>query len=330
MSKAKTSPIKTIGVLCSGGDSPGMNCVIRSVVRSSIFNGIRAFGVQRGYEGLIEGNIFEMNLSSVGNIIHKGGTILQTSRSQPFKTKEGRKKAADQIKKNYVDALVIIGGNGSFKGALALHQEHKVPLVGIPGTIDNDISNTDYTIGFDSAVQNAISDVDKIRDTASSHERIFIVEVMGRKSPAIAIHVGLSTGAENILCPDENPDYDTIVSDIRRGIARGKNSSIIIVAESNHPGFSYSVQKELKDNYQLDSHVCILGHTQRGGSPTHTDRFLGARMGLHAVKSLLKKETASAIVLQNGTIKAIPLKNCTKIKTKYEIQDMELMRVLAI
>jgi 6-phosphofructokinase 1 len=322
--------IKTIGLLCSGGDSSGMNCVIRSVVRSAISKGVRAFGIKRGFEGLIEGNIYEMNLSSVGNILHHGGTTLQTSRSEKFKTKEGRSLAIQQLKKNYIDALIVIGGNGSFKGAYTLGQEYDFPVIGIPGTIDNDIAGTDYTIGFDTAVQNAINAVDKIRDTASSHERTFIVEVMGRKSPAIAHHVGISTGAENIIIPGSKIDYQKINNDIQRGISRGKNSSIIIVAESDTPGFSYEVKSTLKNNFQLDAHVCILGHTQRGGGPTHTDRFIGSQMGFHSVDVILSGKKSSAIIYTKGKVKDIDLIDCTQEKKELKNKDLELLQILAI
>ena len=251
MTKENDRPqtIKSIAVLCSGGDSPGMNCAIRSVVRTGIGSGLEVYGIQRGYQGLLQGNFRLMNESSVGNIIQKGGTMLQTSRCPEFFQKETRKEAANLLKRKNIDALVVIGGNGSFAGAMALHKEHNFPVVGIPGTIDNDISGTDYTIGFDTAVQTAVEAVDKIRDTAFSHERTFIVEVMGRKSPDIALHVGVCTGAENIILPHSDIDYKQISSDIERGIRRGKGSSILIVAEGEGPGLSYEVQKELKEKY---------------------------------------------------------------------------------
>ena len=215
-------PINSVGILCSGGDSTGMNCAIRAIVRNAIGVGLKAYGIQRGYQGLIENQIRPLDVSSVGNIIQRGGTILQTSRSQEFMTIEGRAKAATNLKQHNIDSLIVIGGNGSFKGAMKFFDEHGIPVAGVPGTIDNDISGTDYTIGFDTAVQVAIEAVDRIRDTASSHDRTFLVEVMGRSSPAIAIHVAVCTGAENIVFSQQEIQYDKISEHIKRGMARGK------------------------------------------------------------------------------------------------------------
>ena len=225
-----------IGLLCSGGDAPGMNCAIRAVVRTALFHGINVTGIKRGYAGLLRGEFQAMNLSSVGNIIQRGGTILQTSRSPEFMKPVFRKKAVDILRAQRIDALVVIGGDGSFNGAKALWDEHQFPVIGIPGTIDNDISGTEYTIGFDTAVQTAIEAVDRIRDTAHSHARTFLVEVMGRNSSAIALKVGVCTGAENVLLPHDEVDHKKIVEDIQRGIARGKESSIVIVAKAQLPG----------------------------------------------------------------------------------------------
>jgi 6-phosphofructokinase 1 len=328
MNKAKK--ITSIGILCSGGDSPGMNCAIRSVVRTAIGEGLKAYGIQRGYQGLIEGQIRELKVASVGNILHTGGTILQTSRSKEFLTPEGRAKAAKNLRDNKIDALVVIGGNGSYKGAKALSDEQQIPVLGIPGTIDNDISGTDYSIGFDTAVQTGIEAVDKIRDTASSHERTFLVEVMGRNSPAIAVHVAVCSGAENIIFPKRKVDLERVVADIRRGIARGKNSSIIIVAEGDKPGMSYDIQKELKEKFSLEAHVCILGHTQRGGHPTHLDRFISSRMGFEAVKALLAGNTAGATAFVQGKVEIIPLDQSLADKLDYEAPYLELVRTLSI
>jgi 6-phosphofructokinase 1 len=323
-------PIKTIAVLCSGGDSPGMNCAIRSVVRTGVGNGLEVYGIQRGYQGLLQGNFRLMNESSVGNIIQKGGTMLQTSRCPEFFQKETRKEAANLLRRKKIDALIVIGGNGSFAGAMALHKEHNFPVVGIPGTIDNDISGTDYTIGFDTAVQTAVEAVDKIRDTAFSHERTFIVEVMGRKSPAIALHVGVCTGAENIILPHRDIDYKQISADIERGIRRGKGSSIIIVAEGEGPGLSYEVQKELQEKYSLKAHVCILGHIQRGGRPTAVDRFLASKMGYMAVKSIQEGQFPTGIVQRKGEITIAPLEECLGSKSELEEPYIELLKSLSI
>jgi 6-phosphofructokinase 1 len=322
--------MKKIAVLCSGGDSPGMNSAIRSVVRSAIGQGIEAYGIRRGYQGLIEGQIQKMEVSSVGNILQMGGTILQTSRSASFLTPEGRSLAASRLKALNIDGLVVIGGNGSYKGAMALHEEHKIAVVGMPGTIDNDISGTDYTIGFDTAVQTCIEAVDKIRDTASSHERTFLVEVMGRKAPAIATHVAVCTGAENVIFPSKTIEYDRIAADIKRGIARGKNSSIIIVVESDKPGFAYDVQKELQGRYTLEAHVCILGHIQRGGRPTHLDRYISARMGYLAVQGLSQGQSPIATVFRNGKVQLAPLTECLEDKTANDKDYLELVRILSI
>lgn len=324
------SSVKNIAVLCSGGDSPGMNCAIRAVVRTAIGEGLKVFGIQKGYEGLLENNIRELSVSSVGNILQHGGTILQTSRSKEFRTPEGRAKASRILKGHGIDALVVIGGDGSYNGAMKLHEEHGLAIVGIPGTIDNDISGTDYTIGFDTAVQNAVEAVDKIRDTANSHARTFIVEVMGRKSPAIALKVGICTGAENVVLPTATIDYQKIAGDIDRGIKRGKTSSIIIAAEGEVPGIGYQIQKNLQDSFKLEAHVCILGHIQRGGNPTPTDRLIASQMGATAVKALVKGEKASATVFVNGKVQLAPLANCLIKKNEFDVSEVELLTSLSI
>lgn len=324
------SSIKTIAVLCSGGDSPGMNCAIRAVVRTAIGEGLNIFGIQKGYEGLLENNIRELSVSSVGNILQHGGTVLQTSRSKEFRTPEGRAKAARILRSHGIDALVVIGGDGSYNGAMKLHEEHGFPVCGIPGTIDNDISGTDYTIGFDTAVQNAVDAVDKIRDTANSHARTFIVEVMGRKSPAIALKVGICTGAENVVLPTSEIDYQKIAGDIDRGIKRGKTSSIIIAAEGEEPGIGYTIQKNLKDQFKLEAHVCILGHIQRGGNPTPTDRLIASQMGHCAVKALVNGEKATATVFLQGKVSMAPLSTSLRKKNEFDVSEVELLTSLSI
>lgn len=324
------SEIKRVAVLCSGGDSPGMNCAIRAVVRTGIGAGLEVYGIQKGYSGLLEGNIRELQVSSVGNILQHGGTILQTSRCPEFMTEEGRREAANLLKRKKIDALIVIGGDGSFNGAMQLYNEHQIPVVGIPGTIDNDIDGTDYTIGFDTAVQNAVDAVDKIRDTANSHARTFIVEVMGRKSPAIALKVGISTGAENVVLPTADIDYAKIANDIERGIKRGKTSSIIIAAEGEVEGISHTIQKNLKEKFQLEAHVCILGHIQRGGNPLPTDRLIASQMGQMAIKALLADEKATATVFVQGKVTLAPLKNCLRKKNEFDLSDVELLTSLSI
>lgn len=299
-----------IGLLCSGGDAPGMNCAIRAVVRTAISQGMKVTGIKRGYAGLLRGEFQSMNLSSVGNIIQRGGTILQTSRSPEFMKPNFRKSAVDILKAQGIEALIIIGGDGSFNGAMALWNEQQFPVIGIPGTIDNDISGTEYTIGFDTAVETAIEAVDRIRDTAHSHARTFLVEVMGRNSSAIALKVGVCTGAENVLLPHEKVNHQKIVDDIQRGVARGKESSIIIVAEGPVGGRSYDIQHVLKDMYHMEAHVAILGHIQRGGSPTADDRFIASQMGNLAVHALIDQKFPSVTVVQNGKVMLTDLKNC--------------------
>ena len=322
--------IKRIGLLCSGGDSPGMNCAIRSVVRSAINAGLEVYGIQRGFSGLLEGNLKELDVSSVGNIIQHGGTILQTSRCPEFHEADTRKEAAHILKRKKIDALVVIGGNGSFNGSYALHTEHGIPMIGIPGTIDNDVAGTDYSIGFDTAVQTAIDAVDKIRDTASSHERTFIVEVMGRKSAAIALHVGVCTGAENVVLPSETLDVEAISNDIKRGIKRGKNSSIIIVAEGEKEGLSHRIQEQLKNDFEIDSHVCILGHIQRGGNPSGQDRFIAAGMGYLAIEELLKGNHSFVTAFRDGSVVAAPFSECLGKKSEYLPQYINLVKTLSI
>lgn len=319
-----------IGILCSGGDSPGMNCAIRAVVRTALFHGIQVTGIRRGYAGLLRGEFQNMNLSSVGNIIQRGGTILQTSRSAEFMKAEFRKKAVDIMKSQGIEALVVIGGDGSFNGAMSLWKEHNFPVIGIPGTIDNDISNTEYTIGFDTAVETAIEAVDRIRDTAHSHARTFLVEVMGRNSSAIALKVGVCTGAENVLLPHEKVNYQKLVDDIQRGIARGKESSIIIVAEGPVAGRSYEIQHVLKDLHHVDAHVAILGHIQRGGSPSADDRFIASQMGNMAVEALRSGNFPTVTVVQNGKVLMTDLANCTTKADHNFIQYKNLAETLSI
>lgn len=288
VSKARPSQknIKRIAVLSSGGDAPGMNAAIRAVVRTTIALGCEAMGIQRGYAGLLDGMIHPMAPSSVANIIQRGGTILKTSRCPEFQTKKGRKKAAEILKRHGVDALVVIGGDGSFRGAHLLHQESKIPVIGVPGTIDNDIFGTDDTIGFDTAVNTGVQLIDKIRDTASSHERIFLVEVMGRHSGMIALHTGIGGGAESIIVPEVKVSLDSICESIDRGVRRGKTSSIIVVAEGCQFGGATPLAAELEKR-GYSTKLAILGHTQRGGEPSAHDRLLASTLGAVAVHALL-------------------------------------------
>jgi 6-phosphofructokinase 1 len=326
----KGKKINSVAVLCSGGDSPGMNCAIRSVVRTAISEGLEVYGIKRGFAGLLEGSIEKMDASSVGNIMQRGGTILQTSRCKEFHDADTRKEAANILRRKNIDALVVIGGNGSYNGAFALHSEQDIPVIGIPGTIDNDIAGTDYTIGFDTAVQTAVEAVDKIRDTAHSHARTFIVEVMGRKSPAIALHVGVCTGAENVVFPNIEVDYDEIISDIKRGAKRGKNSSIVVVAEGEAPGLAYKIQENLYEKHKLKSHVCILGHIQRGGRPSPIDRFISSRMGYVAVKGLVSGNYPTATAYVKGEVELVSLESSLGKKAAQKPQAYELVKTLSI
>lgn len=305
-----TKTIKKIGILTSGGDSPGMNCAIRSLVRYGLGAGYKMYGIHRGYSGLLNNEIEELSASSVGNILQRGGTILYTSRSPEFKEKAYREKAYQILKDHDIDALVVIGGDGSFMGAKTFSDEFGIPVVGIPGTIDNDILGTEYTIGFETAVQTAVEAVDKIRDTAFSSDRTFLIEVMGARSSSIAIKVGICTGAENVLLYNQEVDYKKIADDIRRGIRRGKNSSIVIVAEGEKPGRSYDIAHVLDDMYHISSKVCILGHIQRGGSPAAHDRFISSLMGKEAIDALTRGEMARAIVVRQNQILSVPLEEC--------------------
>lgn len=326
----KDKKINSLAVLCSGGDSPGMNCAIRSVVRTAISEGLEVYGIKRGFAGLLEGAIEKMDASSVGNIMQRGGTILQTSRCKEFHDADTRKEAANILRRKKIDALVVIGGNGSYNGAFALHAEQNIPVIGIPGTIDNDVAGTDYTIGFDTAVQTAVEAVDKIRDTAHSHARTFIVEVMGRKSPSIALHVGVCTGAENVVFPNKEVDYDEIISDIKRGAKRGKNSSIVVVAEGEAPGLAYKIQENLYAKHKLKSHVCILGHIQRGGRPSPIDRFISSRMGYVAVKGLVSGNYPTATAYVKGEVELVSLESSLGKKSEQETQAYELVKTLSI
>lgn len=322
--------MKKYAVLTSGGDSPGMNCAIRAVTRSAIFHGAEIYGIFNGYSGLIEDDIKKLETSNVGNILQTGGTILRTSRCPEFHQPETRAKAAAILKKRGIDGLIVIGGDGSYNGAYALHQEHKISVVGIPGTIDNDITGTNYTIGFDTAAQTGIEAVDKIRDTALSHGRVFLIEVMGRNSSALALHVAVCTGAENVIAPNMEVPLDEIASSIQRGVKRGKKSSIFIVAEGKTSGRSYEIQKSLLSNHQIDAKVCILGHIQRGGAPSGTDRLIATQMGDMAIQTLLAKSGAYAVIMQDGKIQTTNLVNCLLKASGHNAELEKLIKKLSI
>ena len=301
--------IKTIGVLTSGGDAPGMNAAIRAVTRSAIYEGWRVFGIYRGWEGLIMGDIKEFTSSSVSNTIQRGGTILKTARSDEFRTPEGRAKAFENIKKFGIDALVVIGGNGSLAGAQALASEHDIPVIGLPGTIDNDLYGTDFTIGYDSALNTIVECVDKIRDTANSHDRIFFIEVMGRDAGFLAQNSAIASGAEAAIIPEGDTDVDQLAAFIERGKRKSKNSAIVLVSEAqkNGVGGALYYAERIKNEYpQFDARVTILGHLQRGGVPSAYDRILASRMGYAAIEALMEGQRNVMIGDSNDEIVYVP------------------------
>ncbi|MFB1099316.1 MULTISPECIES: 6-phosphofructokinase [Bacillaceae] len=291
--------MKKIGVLTSGGDSPGMNAAIRSVVRKAIYHDLEVYGIYNGYQGLIDGNIKQLDLGSVGDIIQRGGTVLHTARCEAFKTDEGQNKGIEQLKRFGIEGLVVIGGDGSFRGAEKLTQKG-YPCIGVPGTIDNDIPGTDFTIGFDTALNTVIEAIDKVRDTATSHERTYVVEVMGRHAGDIALWAGLADGAESILIPEQPTDFNDVIERLKRGQERGKKHSIIIVAEGVGSGFEFG--KRIEEATNMDTRVTILGHVQRGGSPTANDRVLASRLGAHAVDLLLEGKSGRMVGIQNNKL----------------------------
>lgn len=307
-----STKIKTIGLLCSGGDAPGMNAAIRAVVRKAIGEKLKVIGVKRGYHGIFEENFINMDVASVGNIIQRGGTILHTSRCAHWFEKEKREIAYKILKKNKIDLLVIIGGNGSFNGAHLFNKETNFPIIGIPGTIDNDISGTEYTIGFNTAVQTAVDAVDKIRDTAAAHERTFVIEVMGRNSPLIALHVGICTGAETVVMPNSEVNYRDIANIIERGKKRGKHSSIIIVAEGKTKQEAHRLGEILEAEYHIPTRVSILGHIQRGGNPSNRDRQMASVMGHIAVEAIISGKFNMVTTYNKGKIGLTPLSKCLK------------------
>ncbi len=320
------SKIKKIAVLTSGGDAPGMNAAIRSVVRTCAFYNIECIGVYRGYQGMIDADFKEMNARSVNNIINKGGTILKTARSEEFRTVEGRKKAYDNLIKNGIDSFVVIGGDGSFTGALVFNKEFNFPVIGIPGTIDNDIFGTNYTLGYDTALNTVVDVIDKIRDTASSHNRLFFVEVMGRDVGYIALNAGVGAGAEEILIPEEDLGIDRMLESLKKSRKSGKTSSIVVVAEGDKTGrnvfeLADYVEQNLP-NYEV--RVSVLGHMQRGGSPSCFDRVLASRMGVKAVETLMEGKSNFMAGIKDNKICLTPLDLAVKGKTKI---NQELIRV---
>ncbi|NLH26903.1 MAG: 6-phosphofructokinase [Syntrophomonadaceae bacterium] len=316
-----------IGVLTSGGDAPGMNAAIRAVVRKSIFHGLQVAGIKRGYLGLLKKEFVNYSLGSVADIIHRGGTILHTARCEEFKTEEGQRTAVKNLQEEGIDALVVIGGEGSMRGAFAL-SKYGVPVVGIPATIDNDLVGTEFSIGFDTAVNNVVDAINKIRDTATSHERVFIIEVMGRKTGQIALYAGLAGGAESILLPEIDLDMNEVIFKLERGINRGKLHSIIIVAEG--AASAIEVGDEIRKRTGLETRITILGHLQRGGTPTALDRMLASRMGAKAVELLLQGANRKMVGIAAGELLALDLEDVLSREKVLDRSIWELAAVLAI
>lgn len=304
--------MKSIAVFTSGGDAPGMNAAIRAVVRTALHHGLDVYGIRRGYDGMVQGDIFPMDAKSVANIIQRGGTILKTARSEEFRTVEGRQKAFDNLKAHGIDGLVAIGGDGTFTGASKFLEEHHIPVIGLPGTIDNDLAGTDFTIGYDTAINTVVEAVDKIRDTAESHDRLFVVEVMGRDSGLIALRTGISTGAEAVLIPEIKVDYEAMMDRLDR-TRKNKSSRIVIVAEGDDAGGGFAVADRIKARFpHYDVRVSILGHIQRGGSPSCMDRVLASRLGVAAVEALLEGRQGEMAGLIHGQVAFTPFQNAIK------------------
>lgn len=318
--------MKTIGILTSGGDAPGMNAAIRAVVRSAIYYGCKVYGINRGYKGLIESDLVEMNLSSVGDIIHRGGTILKSSRCEEFKTEEGRQKAVKILKKHGIDCLVVIGGDGSFNGAQKL-SDLGFPAIGIPGTIDNDLAYTDFTLGFDTALNTVVDAINKIRDTSTSHERVSIVEVMGRNCGDLALYAGIAGGAESIIVPELGFDKDELCKTILEGKNKGKMHNLIILAEGI--GGAFELAKEVEEVTGIETRATILGHIQRGGSPSATDRVLASRMGAKAIEVLLEGKTSRVIGIRNNEIIDQDIDEALDMESKFDKELYNIAQVLA-
>ena len=322
---------KTIGVLTSGGDAPGMNAAIRAVTRAAIYNGLRVMGIKRGYSGLVSNDIEEISTKSVSNIIQHGGTILKTARCKEFVTSEGRAAAYENMRDVSIDALGVIGGDGSLTGARIFAEEFDVPIVGLPGTIDNDLGGTDITIGYDTALNTIVEAVDKIRDTATSHERLFLVEVMGHMAGYLALNGAIASGAEAAIIPERETEIDQLGDLINRGFRKSKSSAIVLVAENPETGGALGLARRIKEEFPMyDARVTILGHLQRGGSPTAADRILASRMGAEAIAALLAGQRNVMIGIRNGELVYTPLSKATNEKKLVKDTDIELVKTLSI
>lgn len=321
--------IKKIGVLTSGGDAPGMNACLRAVVRTAIYNKLEVIGIRRGYIGMINRKFTPLNLRSVSNIIQRGGTAIETGRSKEFTTKAGRSKAARNIRQENIDAIIAIGGDGTFRGAHKFYQEHRIPIIGLPGTIDNDIYGTDETIGFDTAINTAMEAVDKIRDTAAAHERVFLIEVMGREAGFIGLDVGIASGAEEILIPETKTDTKAIFKRLIEGKKKGKSSSIIVVSEGDDVGGAIALGKKIKQKHNLNFRVSILGYIQRGGHPTVKDRVLASKLGYESIIALLKGKKDIMVGEIDNKIKYTSLKHTWTKKKHIDKRLLSINQVLA-
>ena len=321
--------MKRIGILTSGGDAPGMNACIRASVRTALAKGLEIFGIKWGYEGMISGDIMPLDRRAVANIIHQGGTMLGTARSEEFRTKEGRAKAAQVLIQNGIEGLILIGGDGTFRGGTLFSKESAVSVIGVPGTIDNDCYGTDYTIGFDTAVNTALEAIDRIRDTAASHNRLFFVEVMGRHTGFIAMESGIGGGAEEFIIPEVPMDTDKLCQHLQQYFKRGKRSAIVVVAEADHPGETFSISAEVKEKTGFDSRVCILGHIQRGGAPTARDRVLASRLGIAAVQALVDGKGGQMVGEIDKDIAYTPVRDTWEKKKRLHPGLIELISILS-
>lgn len=325
------SNIQSVGVLTSGGDAPGMNAAIRAVTRAGISNGMRVYGIYRGYKGLISDEIVEFKTNSVSNIIQQGGTILKTARSHEFMTVEGRRIAFENMQKHGIDALVVIGGDGSLTGASIFANEYNIPIVGLPGTIDNDLNGTDTTIGYDTALNTIMQSMDKIRDTATSHERLFFVEVMGRNCGFLALNSAIASGAEAAIIPEISIEKDQLGELIEQGFRKSKNSSMVLVTESEVTGGAIKLAERVKTEYpQYDVRVSILGHLQRGGSPSAQDRILASRMGIAAIQALLENQRNVMIGIRENEIDYVPFKRAIRKDREISEELLEVLRISSI
>lgn len=324
--------MKRIGVFTSGGDAPGMNACIRAVVRGAIYHGVEVYGIRKGFSGMISADVYKMESQSVSNIIQRGGTILKTARCKEFLTPEGRQQAFDNLTELGIEGLIAIGGNGTFSGARLFCQEFGMPTVGAPGTIDNDLYGTDYTIGFDTAVNTALDAIDRIRDTASSHDRIFFIEVMGRDSGYIAIQSGIAGGAELVMVPEVLTTFDVVADTLKQGWSRSKSSSIIVVAEGDESGSAVQIAEKIKQqvNPDADIRVTTLGHTQRGGPPSAYDRILASRLGLGAVEGLLNGQRNVMAGIINNELVYTPFEDCIRLPKPINEDLMRMVKILSL